>query len=1061
MKKDKPNILMTKKPMDIRARLRITGLVLAMLILIAGTLIYQLRENKISREAAYARMNDQSQSLLNNIDTAVSQESDRSIRLASYLYDSGLLNTYLLNTSNYDAATVVTSKADDLLGTLDHTFLTNTGGIGILGDSIHIDISRRAYFDEVMQGNTVVVESLIGTNGQLSSVIATPIKDSSGQIVAVFGRFFTIDEWEDLIFSTASSYLYKGVIMTNSNFEVIMKNNTPVLDGITYGTNLLDFIQTSSYLNRYQILNSAIYKDADGCDTFKYRVQDKETKMIYFYSMTPTKNGERYLVTINTEDYLLNGYTAMSRNIWFLLGAIIIDVVLIVIIETLSARRRTAQLRATAARYQGLLASVGGGVYITANSKEGKLKKLLYLSDTFSDYFGYTFEDLKKGTALRDTMIYKKDRAKVTALKKATLSSTSAVSEQYRVVDKNGRIFWINDRSLHIQDDNNDNVILTTLTNIDDLVHQQTIIDEQKERYELAASFSDSIVFELDAKDSTIIMIDNFDRTFGFDFIKKYQTVRKAMDSGFVYPDDTFIYEDIKSRLKGGESKFYYEVRLRKSDGAYIWCSVQFGSLKDQYGNATKLVGRITDINSRIESLQSLKHKADSDPLTGLFNKEVTQQLIAKALTQTKAKSLNAFVLIDIDEFKKINDAHGHFVGDEVIRSVALKIKRLVRGDDIVGRIGGDEFVIYFKNISNLEVIKKKAAAINRSFIELGELWAYRNVKLTCSVGVSLAPTQANTFNKLYLFADAACYYSKNHGRNQYTIFDPTDTDMLTSYTNQNKKINMGLKWFHDSFNVSLFHLLYNAENYEDGIQDALNSVITKFNITNIAILKRDPTTADTKGLVAEIFDGNGKKIDHESFKDLSFHDLEEGFNSFDVLYNADSRTLINREGENARRVKIGACLYVKMKNKAGDYVGIVGFNDKSVHIWGEEEQVTLSFLSYLLAPYIEGKNGRSKDEYHQLLVGALPNSCYIIDNENYQLIYFDEKMLSIKKKLKLGVPCYQASRGLDKPCEQCVIKEMITSDKTSCISPEDHANIGLRLNWEGHDATIVVFERD
>ena len=122
--------------------------------------------------------------------------------------------------------------------------------------------------------------------------------------------------------------------------------------------------------------------------------------------------------------------------------------------------------------------------------------------------------------------------------------------------------------------------------------------------------------------------------------------------------------------------------------------------------------------------------------------------------------------MLDVDNFKQINDTYGHLVGDEVLHHIGEELKRCFRKYDVVGRVGGDEFLVFMKGIPGLEIAKKGAAKILKIFVENEN--ALRSV--SASIGVALYPRDGQNFKNLYQKADEALYRAKQTGKNRYFL---------------------------------------------------------------------------------------------------------------------------------------------------------------------------------------------------------------------------------------------------------------------------------------------------
>ncbi len=180
----------------------------------------------------------------------------------------------------------------------------------------------------------------------------------------------------------------------------------------------------------------------------------------------------------------------------------------------------------------------------------------------------------------------------------------------------------------------------------------------------------------------------------------------------------------------------------------------------------------LTVLLSTNRTQKELLEMGQSDLLTGMLNKKSTEEMIQQWLDSEQKIGLQAFVMIDIDHFKEVNDTYGHAVGDEILREVSNIIRQEFRENDIIGRLGGDEFCILMKNIVSdtnaIAKVRKLHESIRTfNFKDIGE-----GNHVTCSIGVSFAPMYGNSFNDLYHTADLALYETKKGGRDGFNIYD-------------------------------------------------------------------------------------------------------------------------------------------------------------------------------------------------------------------------------------------------------------------------------------------------
>lgn len=187
----------------------------------------------------------------------------------------------------------------------------------------------------------------------------------------------------------------------------------------------------------------------------------------------------------------------------------------------------------------------------------------------------------------------------------------------------------------------------------------------------------------------------------------------------------------------------------------------------------TVTVMNVTQIYVNNKSKEDLQEKADNDQLTGLKNKIATEREI-KEYMEMYPDTIGMLFLIDIDNFKKINDTMGHAFGDEVLREIGRNIGVNFRVSDVIGRVGGDEFMVFLKNLKeDANTIREAQKLIY--FFRHFQVGDYVKYSVTASIGAAVFPAHGTDFESLYKSADAAVYKSKKRGKNQLSFYDDRD----------------------------------------------------------------------------------------------------------------------------------------------------------------------------------------------------------------------------------------------------------------------------------------------
>lgn len=291
-----------------------------------------------------------------------------------------------------------------------------------------------------------------------------------------------------------------------------------------------------------------------------------------------------------------------------------------------------------------------------------------------------------------------------------------------------------------------------------------------KERLTIALKAARICVFEVDLVKQLYTFFENSEDIFGvagdtiLNDVRPYSKLspdeyRMAVSNYFSHPDDETIIAKAFSDILNGQSTTY-QARMRAGGSNFIWCKIDVTPVL-QDNKPTKMIGIITDISHIKSQNDLLKEKASTDTFTGMYNKEHSITLMKEFLNHD-AYLTHALLLLDIDNFKHYNDTYGHYEGDLAIKALAALIKKTFRNSDILGRFGGDEFMILIKNFPNEAWLCEK----------IKHILQFQNCEhnLTTSIGIALYPQDATTFDELFQKADKALYRSKID-RSTFTFF--------------------------------------------------------------------------------------------------------------------------------------------------------------------------------------------------------------------------------------------------------------------------------------------------
>lgn len=206
-----------------------------------------------------------------------------------------------------------------------------------------------------------------------------------------------------------------------------------------------------------------------------------------------------------------------------------------------------------------------------------------------------------------------------------------------------------------------------------------------------------------------------------------------------------------------------------KEDTEWIWVEARIITVNEDATGDNIAYIDLMDVNECVEQENELLNAAQIDSITGLYNRSALEKQIELQLCERIVAG--AMFIIDMDNFKMVNDSFGHRAGDRLLKEMATVIRAHFRQRDIIGRIGGDEFCVYAANLRSIKSIKEKAKRLNAAATRTHVTEQGREFQTTVSIGIALCPDFGDAYDSLYEHADIALYQAKSSGKNTYCIY--------------------------------------------------------------------------------------------------------------------------------------------------------------------------------------------------------------------------------------------------------------------------------------------------
>ncbi|HEX3063155.1 MAG TPA: EAL domain-containing protein, partial [Usitatibacter sp.] len=364
------------------------------------------------------------------------------------------------------------------------------------------------------------------------------------------------------------------------------------------------------------------------------------------------------------------------------------------------------------------------------------------------------------------------DRAEVQAAIRDVLEEGREIALEAEIVDSAGNVrpYALTGRPLVLGDDR---YMIGVAGDITLRRRTERQMARAKERLDLALSGSRLALWDWDLRNDKVYFNESWTALLGGD--PRELTCSGPEVASWNHPADRQMFAAaLGNAMKGVSEGFDCEYRVANAAGTWTWIHSR-GKVtqRDDSARASRMTGTSTDVTKRKLAEERAEYLATRDALTGLPNRVLLHDRLEQCIFNAARNQVGfAFMFIDLDRFKTINDSLGHQVGDELLKRVASRLTACVRATDTVARLGGDEFAVILENLDDdddegaQQVAEKMIAAMGAPM-----LIESQHLSTSCSIGISLYPNDGRDSQALMKNADVAMYYAKEKGRNNYQFF--------------------------------------------------------------------------------------------------------------------------------------------------------------------------------------------------------------------------------------------------------------------------------------------------
>lgn len=377
------------------------------------------------------------------------------------------------------------------------------------------------------------------------------------------------------------------------------------------------------------------------------------------------------------------------------------------------------------------------------------------------------------------------------------------------------------------------------IIDIDESVGDYETAMDSLSRVRLLMSLTDEFAFIYDKATNMFKMFkyDRFNRIILYD-MDIDQWKREMLSKSYVKYDEKAMLDTLVLNMKTYADSFSIKMNCAIRTQSDIFEAVRFiGTVHNESSGNKIIVGRVVSDESvgHASTAMEIMNELQYDSLTGVYNKKTITEYAKKRISEEKEKRI-VIAILDVDHFKSVNDTSGHLYGDKVLARVGGRLKEIVGEDGVIGRIGGDEFMIVFNGLDDDQVLRGMLRAI-RTQIKWEFAEDFENLSITCSIGASIFPVNGRDYEDLFKKADCCLYIAKEKGRDRYVFFrDEMHRASYEAMLNQNQLNAMkNPREIRELKNVASF--MENAmTDSRKAILDAMRHMKDTFGIDNINI---------------------------------------------------------------------------------------------------------------------------------------------------------------------------------------------------------------------------------
>ena len=628
-----------------------------------------------------------------------------------------------------------------------------------------VNVSDRDFFTESMKGKTYVSSSMKSKLDDIDIFfLSVPVFDSQGEVKGVLYGVIETNQFK----------VYKSIELEKRS------QNIYIID--IQGNYISQFMGTEAILNQNNFFSDIKEKKSSvpakdvlknmeqGASTY-LEIKNKEESAYVYVSLSNIENW--YIVTVVSEDVISDRVSHLQKHaldfitsITVLMMLFLAGYFLVISFEKRKTEKINQELRIRDSIFQIATAEMESFVFLYDAMKD----KVDFMSENIE-----TLELPRCMEHVSAEIVHYFSSANAKTMEgfvetvKKDLHDGKENSEREFQIHKPEEELYYQIKMTHLYDAKKRPVrSIGMIYDVTEQKQKELLLRREEKLRNLF--MTDTIAFyEIDIEDDIVIReYANRKKESG-----KYSDVleqfieKRVLDQYQAYLRESCSLEYMKRCFQQQVYDYIVEYEYIRNNGSPYWVASEL-HLEEEKG-IRKAFMTVRDIDSKKRRELHLEQQAVFDALTQVYNRSAGIRKISTALETMQPEDISAFLILDLDNFKQVNDCLGHMMGDQVLIEVARIMKTHFRNYDVICRLGGDEFIIFIQKIP-LEALDKIVRSFLRKLV-LTYSSEGKEVTVSASVGAALAPVHGTDFSQLYEKADSALYQVKNSSKNDYMLY--------------------------------------------------------------------------------------------------------------------------------------------------------------------------------------------------------------------------------------------------------------------------------------------------